>query len=326
MTSKELAELTGSSEDLYRFKAPELPPVSPATPDPGAHTGNYLWQHYDDVLHSYRNEDSLEPFPPPLQDVVTPENPLEVSVYYSMRSPYSYLSLPRYLWINSNYNVDVTIKVIFPVAVRTPGMFGGGMGGTEEAHPKKGGRWYKWGDAVHDTARVGKYEGVPFRFAYPDPIVQNHWPLDDQGDEWGHIAPLDKQPWIAWLVRLGAAAQLAGKSNEYVWAVSPLIWGGQSDYWPEDVEGAVNGIGMDYAATIKDIQANPDKYDAVWSKNQDEMTASGHGGVPNGVFRGEPFFGQDRVDILFWRLRQNGLTTRPEPKPPIVAKPLRWSD
>jgi len=24
-------------------------------------------------------------------------------------------------------------------------------------------------------------------------------------------------------------------------------------------------------------------------------------------FRGEPFFGQDRLDVLLWRLRQNGL-------------------
>ena len=81
-----------------------------------------------------------------------------------MRSPYSYLALQRYTWLNSNYNVDVAIKVIFPVAVRTPGMFAGGLGGTEEAAPKKGGRWYKWADTVHDTARVAKYEGIPYRF------------------------------------------------------------------------------------------------------------------------------------------------------------------
>jgi hypothetical protein len=25
------------------------------------------------------------------------------------------------------------------------------------------------------------------------------------------------------------------------------------------------------------------------------------------AFRGEPFFGQDRLDVLLWRLQQNGL-------------------
>ena len=27
-------------------------------------------------------------------------------------------------------------------------------------------------------------------------------------------------------------------------------------------------------------------------------------------FRGEPFFGQDRLDVLLWRLRQHGLSER----------------
>ena len=28
------------------------------------------------------------------------------------------------------------------------------------------------------------------------------------------------------------------------------------------------------------------------------------------VFDGEPFFGQDRIDLLLWRLRQHGLQPR----------------
>jgi 2-hydroxychromene-2-carboxylate isomerase len=32
--------------------------------------------------------------------------------------------------------------------------------------------------------------------------------------------------------------------------------------------------------------------------------------VPTFVFKGEPFFGQDRIDLLLWRLKQNGLETR----------------
>lgn len=311
--------------EKYSFPVPEMPPVDNKM-DPASHKGNWLWVHYDSTNHSYRNEDSLKAMPPPLTDAVTPENPLEIDVFYSMRSPYSYLSLHRYTWLNSYYNCDVNIKVIFPVAVRTPGMF---AGGGQSEHPtkkaaKKGGRWYKWADVVHDTARVGQYEGVPFRFPDPDPIVQNHWPFENANS--GFILPLEQQPYITWLVRLANAAQLEGKALEYVNAVSPLIFGGESDFWPAEIEGAVNSIGMDYEATIKDIQANPQKYDDVWQKNQTEFLASGHGGVPCGVFRGEPFFGQDRCDLIFWRLRQSGLTERPTPRPPIVTKPLRWLD
>jgi hypothetical protein len=37
---------------------------------------------------------------------------------------------------------------------------------------------------------------------------------------------------------------------------------------------------------------------------------AGHWGVPTFVFEGEPYFGQDRMDLLLWRLRQRGLRPR----------------
>ena len=109
--------------------------------------------------------------------------------------------------------MDVHPKVISPVAVRTPGMFSGGVGGTEEGHAP-GGRWYKWADILHDTARVGKYQGVPYRFAEPDPVVQNHWPFENPNS--GYMLPLEEQPYIAWLVRLANAAQLEGKCLDFL--------------------------------------------------------------------------------------------------------------
>ena len=44
--------------------------------------------------------------------------------------------------------------------------------------------------------------------------------------------------------------------------------------------------------------------------SQEALEASGHWGVPTFVFDGEPFFGQDRIDVLLWRLRQAGLRDR----------------
>ncbi|TMB53500.1 MAG: 2-hydroxychromene-2-carboxylate isomerase, partial [Deltaproteobacteria bacterium] len=37
---------------------------------------------------------------------------------------------------------------------------------------------------------------------------------------------------------------------------------------------------------------------------------AGHWGVPTMVFAGEPFFGQDRIELLVWRMRQHGLRAR----------------
>jgi 2-hydroxychromene-2-carboxylate isomerase len=314
-----MATLVFSLTAVAADVVPDLPPVPDAASSPPP-KDNWNWKYYDDTTHSYKNEDNLLPPPAPLTDIVTPENPLQVDVFYSMRSPYSYLVLQRLTWLNSNYNVDVNIKVIFPVAVRTPGMFGGGTG---DKNCPKGGRWYKWADTVNDTRRVGQFQGVPYRFADPDPILQDTYP---PGEASGRISPLDEQPYIAWLVRLASAAQLQGKSLEYVNAVSPLIWGARvpPGEWPNHVEAAVNSIGMDYDATIKDIQKNPEKYDAVWMQNQEEQMMTGHGGVPNMSFRGEPFFGQDRFDHLVWRLNQNGLTKSPGQRPPLTTKPLRW--
>jgi hypothetical protein len=76
---------------------------------------------------------------------------------------------------------------------------------------------------------------------------------------------MKKEPYISWLVRLAMAAKLEGKALEYCLAVSPLIWGARTPMgeWPLHVTGAVDGIGMDYDAPIKDMQADPDKFDAV---------------------------------------------------------------
>ena len=38
--------------------------------------------------------------------------------------------------------------------------------------------------------------------------------------------------------------------------------------------------------------------------------AEHHWGVPTMVFNDEPFFGQDKIELLIWRLKQNGLTAR----------------
>jgi len=202
--------------------------------------------------------------------------------------------MQRPTWLNSNYNVDIRVRIIFPVAVRT-----------RSASGKAGsGRWYKWADTINDTRRVGQYEGIPYRFANPDPIWQNIWPTDSADFA---VHPLEKQPYITWVVRLGSYAELQGKSLDYVNAVSSLVWGGHVEHWPDHVKDAFNSIdGLDYDEAIRFIRDNTEKVDAVWQENQVVQLNAGRGGVPLMIFQGEPFFGQDRFDLFFWRLRQSG--------------------
>jgi 2-hydroxychromene-2-carboxylate isomerase len=291
-----------------REAVPDLPPVPDVTTPAPTENPPWTWTHFEDGYHKPQKE-----FPAQLRDIVVEENPLEVDVFYSMRSPYSYLSLFRLAYLHSNYNVNVNIKVIFPVAVRT----------RKKSGKAGSGRWYFYGYSVHDASRVGRYEGIPFRLYNPDPILQDTYP---QGKASGSVAPMEKQPYIAWVVRLAAAAQLEGKTLDYVLAVSPLIFGARAPLgaWPLHVEEAVNSIGMNYGDVIKDIKANPDKYDDVWSQNAVEHQATGQGGVPTMSWNGEPFFGEDRFNHFFSRLNQNGLTVRKTPRGPHVSRPLRW--
>ena len=51
------------------------------------------------------------------------------------------------------------------------------------------------------------------------------------------------------------------------------------------------------------VAADPDRYEAIITTNEKDHAASGYWGVPTFVFEKEPFFGQDRIDLLIWRMR-----------------------
>jgi 2-hydroxychromene-2-carboxylate isomerase len=69
-------------------------------------------------------------------------------------------------------------------------------------------------------------------------------------------------------------------------------------------------VGLELAELDKLLEAEADRLEAVIQQNQADHQAAGHWGVPTCAFRGEPFFGQDRLDVLLWRLRQKGLQER----------------
>jgi len=50
--------------------------------------------------------------------------------------------------------------------------------------------------------------------------------------------------------------------------------------------------------------------DSEIAANLTALEDAGHWGVPTLVFEGEPFFGQDRIDLAVWRMQQKGLQRR----------------
>ena len=45
---------------------------------------------------------------------------LQYDVYWSFRSPYSYLVTPRLVALEREYDVRCNVRVVYPLAVRTP--------------------------------------------------------------------------------------------------------------------------------------------------------------------------------------------------------------
>ncbi len=176
------------TKEKHSFKPPELPPV-PNPVNPPADANNWLWRHHNvnnGVNDHEHKPDEFDPIPAPLTANVTSDNPLVVDVFDSIRSPYSYLVINRLAYLQSNYNCKVTMRVIFPGAIRMPDVAGGGVDEfghqivqeqAQKTHYKQGGRWYKWADCVWDCYRVAQFQGIPWKFANPDPIDQNHYPF-----------------------------------------------------------------------------------------------------------------------------------------------------
>lgn len=52
----------------------------------------------------------------------------------------------------------------------------------------------------------------------------------------------------------------------------------------------------------RDIAKDPASYDALIERHEADQRVAGHWGVPLFVFKDEPFFGQDRMDLLRWAM------------------------
>lgn len=209
-----------------------------------------------------------------------------VDVFWSFRSPYSYLVTPDLLRLREDYEIEVDLRPVLPIAVRD-----------KEILFTEGPQKVNY--IILDVLRRAEFLGLPISMPSPDPIVQDMETLK--------IA--DEQPYIHRLTALGVEAQRRGKGLELAYHVSARIWAGEPGWNAGDeLADAVARAGLDLA----EMEAAIAGYDPIEEikANQDALEKAGHWGVPTMVFNGEPFFGQDRIETLRWRLDKSGVPKR----------------
>ena len=213
---------------------------------------------------------------------------LTADLFYSFRSPYSYLSAARYRSLTEEYDLKINLRPVYPAAVRDPWFF-------ERRNPL-------FSDYLTmDVARSAEYLGVPCKRPVPDP-VQFVTPSK----------PAESQPYIHRLTWLGVLAVREGKGMDFACEIGWALWSEQIEGWddPEKLAPWIARVGMDLAEMDRAIIGNESDLDAEVRANQKAEEDAGHWGTPCLVFEGEPFFGQDRIDMAIWRMKQRGLEAR----------------
>ena len=194
-----------------------------------------------------------------------------IDLYFSYRSPYSYLILPRMLKLKNEYNVDVYFKIVYQIAIRLPEFF------------RKKNILY-FASVMVDIKKKAKKLNMSLNLPIkPDPIKQNTIT--------GKIS--DHQPYIFDICHMGQLMCNRGKGIEFAYELSKLIWNVKS--WNNDdlLEPLFAEFGEDLGEVRESIKSNEISLIEEIEMNQLDQKEAGHHGVPLNVYKGKYYFGQD---------------------------------
>ena len=75
---------------------------------------------------------------------------MKIDVFWSFRSPWSYLATPRLRQWQEEYELTVNLRIVYPLAIRTPEFF-------QNLHPL----WLSY--FMRDLFRVAEFLELPLR-------------------------------------------------------------------------------------------------------------------------------------------------------------------
>ncbi|TGY88860.1 2-hydroxychromene-2-carboxylate isomerase [Marinicauda algicola] len=212
---------------------------------------------------------------------------LTLDLFWSFRSPYSYLATPRLRTLQEAWDLDIRVRPVRPLILREDGFF-----------ESRGKMWLDY--LLVDVVRLAEYLDLPIAPPNPDPVAV----------EPGAGKPAADQSRVINLTRLGVAASHRGCGLAFLDAVSRRIFSGEAWTQGDTLKTALAEEDIDLDALQGEVEANPARFDAEIAQNEADLIKAGHWGVPTLVFQGEPFFGQDRIDLCLWRMKQHGLEPR----------------
>ena len=211
-------------------------------------------------------------------------NDNNVDLYFSFRSPYSYLILPRMLKLKNESNINVNFKLVYPIAIRMPEWF-----------EKK--NIFFFLSTMSDFKKKANLLNMPLNLPVkPDPIKQNIFTAKIAKD----------QPYIFDICHMGQEMTNRGYGIEFAYKLSEKIW--SVKHWNTDDH--IAEILKDFDIELSEIKEEIIKNEAELVKqikqNQIDQLAAGHHGVPLSVYKGNYFFGQDKFDDLIENIKLNG--------------------
>ena len=212
---------------------------------------------------------------------------MKIDLYFSYRSPYSYLILPRMLELKEKYDIDINFKIVYPIAIRMPEWFEG-----------KNIFTYFFFKMI-DMRLQAKKLGIPFTTKLrPDPIRQNIMT--------GKIS--NHQPYIFDICHLGQMAQIKGVGIEFAFEISSMIFGGVEKWnTDENLSKAAKKVGLDLKQLRESVNVHEEEIISQIKQNQADQLNAGHHGVPLTVIGEKYFFGQDQFDKIMETLLELGL-------------------
>ena len=179
-----------------------------------------------------------------------------IDFYWSFRSPYCYLAMTRVMGLREKHDADIRMAVVYPLAVRYPDFF-------VDAPPQR------ISYPRMDRARIAEFLNLPFADPDPDPLV---FGPDKR--------PIENQPYIHRLTRLGLLATRLDKGLEFCDAVSRMIWSGRVSDWHlgDHLENATADAGLRLSEMDDQIEAHAEALDREAAANFSALQAAGHWG------------------------------------------------